>query len=165
MAASLSRAPAQGRPRTFPDTGRRRPDLRRRGIDDLAVDLDAAEDPGAGAGRRLDPQLTADRRQAIPHPGDAGPPRRRLGGEAAAVVADLEAEVAVEAQLDPDAARAVGVLAGVLQRLQAAEVDGALDLRGQAGRPRRRSTVTGSDECWPAARSASPRPAEASSGG
>src|SRR4051812_31424900 len=94
----------------------------------FSVEGDAAEGAGARAWRGLDPQLAADRRQAVPHPGDARALAAGIDGETTAVVAHLEQEVAVEAQLDADAAGAAGVLGHVLQRLQATEVDGALGL-------------------------------------
>src|SRR4051794_28789444 len=94
-----------------------------------SVERDVADDPGAGADPGLDPDRASDRGETIAHAGDAAALGDGRDGEPAAVVADLEAEVAVVAQLDLDCRRPGRVLGRVLQRLEAAEVDRALDLR------------------------------------
>src|SRR5829696_7077541 len=59
----------------------------------------------------------------------AGAPRRDLRVEAPPVVADAEGEcLSVEPELDRDGGSRAGVLRRVLHQLEAAEVDGKLDL-------------------------------------
>src|SRR5436190_7799069 len=107
--------------------------IRRRGRSVLArlAEGDAAT-YDRSASVRADVELTAHRGQAILHVGDARA-RGRRAVEAGAVVAHLESEGAVLSQGDGDRSRIARVLRGVLQCLEAAEVDRALHVLRVAG--------------------------------
>src|SRR5207248_2757225 len=94
------------------------------------------------SGVRLHSQHPADRSQAIAHVGEAGAVRLPVSFEAGAIIEDFE-EQAAGILPDPHlrGCSVAGVLSGVLESFQAAEVDGRLDLgrvpahavRGEAG--------------------------------
>ena len=88
------------------------------------------------------------------------------GVEARARVRNAEVQVLVVARdRHRDRGPFTGVLACVLHRLQAAEVDRGLGLAAGSGRPPRRSTSVGSTARFAAVRSASASPRSRSSGG
>src|SRR5829696_5410271 len=93
-----------------------------------SVERYAAADPGAVPRNRVDRQRAADRLDAVLHVAQPAGRASAGRGEAGPVVADLEGEGTVLAEGQPRRARARRVLVGVLQRLDAGEVDGRLDL-------------------------------------
>src|ERR671916_2405421 len=95
-------------------------------------EFDRSGDDGAPVGSRLDREASADRLDAVVHVPHAAA-LVMIGSEAGAVVAHLEPQhPAGLGQPDPDRARA-GVLHGVLERFDAREVHGALDLGRMPG--------------------------------
>src|SRR5215207_10758701 len=112
----------------------------------MIVQRDAGGHARAAPGPGMHRELATDGRDPIAHSGEAHTCRYPLGVESSAVVADLEVQRAVVRQLDDDARRLARVLRGVLERLEAGEVRGALDLSrvaadraGEHGRRKRRS--------------------------
>ena len=93
----------------------------------------AGADGGAASGGGVDAELAADGGDPVGHvgqPGSAG----AGAGDAGAVVGDLADQLAgVVAQGDGDAGVVPGVFGGVVQRLQAAEVDRCFDRGRVAG--------------------------------
>ena len=80
-------------------------------------------------GRRGDGDLAAERADAVAHVGQAAAGLTAVGVETGTAVADREAQTpAALMQMDGDGSARAGVFGGVLQRLQAGEVDGLLDL-------------------------------------
>ena len=93
--------------------------------------------PRPGAERDLEPAVEGV--EPVVHVAQADAVVRRGRVEARAVVAHLEAQLAAGlAQADRDAGPGPGVLGRVLQRLEAAVVDGGLDRPAGSGRCRRR---------------------------
>src|SRR3954454_7680521 len=92
-----------------------------------------AGDPRPAAGRRLDLDMTPDGGEPVGEVGEAGARSGRGRVESRAVVLDGEPRPAVHlAETHADAGATAGVLGGVLQAFDAAEVDGRLDGLGLA---------------------------------
>ena len=94
----------------------------------------AGADGGAASGDGVDAELAADGGDPVGHVGQPGSGAGAGAGEAGAVVGDLAGQPAgVVAQGDDDAGAVPSVLGGVVQRLQAAEVDRCFDRGRVAG--------------------------------
>src|SRR5262249_23524509 len=87
----------------------------------------------AAAWRRAHGEPAADRRDAIAHPGDSARLTDGVRGESGAAVGDrkLEAAVAPAVERDLRAHTGTAVLRRILKPLEAAEIDGGLDLTGK----------------------------------
>lgn len=100
----------------------------------LAVGPEPPDDAGPDPGRRLDLELTAGRLDAVAHPGQPVAARPLLDREAHPAVVHPEPQLpagrpGVVTDLDRDTPGA-GVPVGVVHGLEAAEVDGRLDVGG-----------------------------------
>ena len=87
-----------------------------------------ADDARALSRRRLDRQLAAYGGKTVVHVRQSSARTGASGREPYAVVPDGETDRAVVLERDRDGARAGGVLLGILECLEAAEVDGAFEL-------------------------------------
>src|SRR2546421_486734 len=114
---------------------RRRPSSRRRPASSSSARPSRASERSISLDRsgRLSAYASADRAHAVPHVGEPRAARALARVEAFPVVDDLEHQAAfLFAEADRHARSLTRVLAGVLERLEAAEVDGGLDILGIA---------------------------------
>jgi hypothetical protein len=100
------------------------------------IERDDRPDPGAHARKRIDGEVAAEHVDAVGEVHQARPRADPAGIEPDAGIVHRERDlVRIADQADPDGGRGPAVLDGVLERLEAAEVDGSLEPRLVAAEP------------------------------